>query len=216
MSRLSRRAAPNRGPDQVPAWTGKFFHDDTPAGAGYHGLAEGRRKGYTNADMNFNACKPTKLHPNGVLICTHWPRTGHDRFTSRKVKGDHPFHTLTWHKVKRLRAPGGWRIRSARQIIRRAARLGYTHLEMELKDGVDHLSHKQLVALIEQAEADAKWAGIQIYWKTLSNIGNPLKRLKAVHDAGGVTVLLPRNHPHLSAADYWPVTDYRRGTVVWK
>jgi hypothetical protein len=81
---------------------------------------------------------------------------------------------------------------------------------MELKDGVDHLSHKQLVALIRQAEADAARAGIQIYWKTLSNIGNPLKRLKAVHAAGGITVLLPRGNPHLAKAHWWPVVDYVR------
>jgi hypothetical protein len=213
--RLARRAHPTEAPRQIPPWTGRFYHDDSPAGAGYHGLKVGRKRGYTSADMNFNACKPTRLHPNGVLINTHWRMTGHDHFTGSGVGTNIPFSHLRWGQVKRLRAPGGWRIRSARQIIRRAARLGYTHLEMELKNGVNHLSHAQLVALIRQAEDDAKAAGISIYWKTLSDIGNPLKRMRAVHAAGGVSVLLPRDNPNLPAAEWWPVTDYVRGRVTW-
>jgi hypothetical protein len=215
VTRLAARATPARAPREIPPWTAKFFHDDTPAGAGYHGLKAGRDENYTSADMNFGACKPTRLHPNGVLINTHWRTTGHDHFTGPGVIANIPFSHLTWHTIKRLRAPGGWRIRSARQIIRRAARLGYTHLEMELKDGVDHLSRAQLVALIRQAEDDAKRAGISIHWKTLSSIGNPLKRMKAVHAAGGIGVLLPRDNPHLPAAEWWPVTDYVRGRVTW-
>lgn len=214
--RLAPRAHPDKAPRQIPSWTGKFFHDDTPAGAGFHGLEEGRRKGFLNADMNFNACKPTKAHPNGVLINTHWPKTGHDHFTSRAVKGDHAFASLPWRKVKALRSPGGYRIRSIRAIIRHAKKVGYTHLELELKDGCDHLTHAQLVALVRAAESVAGRQGIQIYWKTLSNIGNPLKRLKAVHEAGGITVLLPRGKPHLNKAEWWPILDYRRGPVTWK
>ena len=218
MNTLKPRAVPTKTPARIPAWTGKFFHDDTPAGAGFHGLDEGRRKGFTNADMNFNACKPTRLHPNGVLINTHWPTTTHDHFHSPLVKGGIHFATLTWGQVKKLRAPGGYRIRSIRAIIRYAAKHGYTHLELELKDGVDHLTHAQLVALARQAEQVAEHVGIQIYWKTLSNIGDPLKRIKAVHEGGGITVLLPRGKPHLAKAEWWPVLDYVRGdssSVVW-
>lgn len=215
---LARRTVEQheKAPIQIPRWTDKFFHDDTPAGAGFHGLEEGRKRGYLNADMNFNACKPTPLHPNGVLINTHWRRTGHDHFTSRAVKRDVAFSSLPWRKVKKLRAPGGWRVRSIKQIITHAARLGYTHLEIELKDGVDHLTHAQLVALVKAAEKVAERVGIQIYWKTLSNIGDPLKRIKAVHEGGGITVLLPRDNPHLDKAEWWPVLDYRRGQVTWK
>ena len=218
MNALKPRAVPTKPPARIPAWTGKFFHDDTPAGAGFHGLAEGRKRGYTNGDFNFNACKRSPLFPNGRLINTHWPRTGHDHFTSRAVKGDIAFSSLPWRKVKRLRNPDGYRIRPIGQIIKRAKKDGYTHLELELKDGVDHLTHAQLVALVRQAEQVAKHVGIQIYWKTLSNIGNPLKRIKAVHEGGGITVLLPRGKPHLESAEWWPVLDYVRGdsnSVVW-
>lgn len=217
MNRLAPRAHPAQTPRQIPGWTAKFFHDDTPAGAGYHGLKLGRKHGYASADMNWNACKPTKLHPNGVLVNCHWPNITHDHFAAKGLGGKTAVAHLRWGQVKRLRAPGGWRIRSARQIIRHAAKLDYTHLEMELKDGVDHLTHARLVALIRQAEDDAKAAGISIYWKTLSNIGNPLKRMKAVHAAGGIGVLLPRDNPHLPAAEWWPVTDYVRGAndVTW-
>lgn len=217
--RLAPRAHPQVAPARIPAWTNRFFHDDTPAGAGYHGLDEGRRKGFTNADMNVNACKPSRLYPNGRLINAHWPRTGHDHFTSRAVKYDRAFASLPWSKVKTLRSPGGYRIRPIGQIIKLAKKLGYTHLELELKDGVDHLSHRELVALIRQAQALADRVGIEIYWKTLSNIGDPLKRIRAVHEAGGVAVLLPRDRPHLVKAEWWPVLDYVRGdddSVAWK
>lgn len=210
---LPRRATGNVKPRQIPKWTGSFYHNDTPAGAGYHGLAVGRKRGYLSADMNFNACKPTLLHPNGVLINTHWPRTGHDHFTGGGVTGDVAFKTLSWRKVRALHTPQGYRIHSITQIIRRAKQDGYTHLEIELKDGVDHLSHKQLTALIKGALKVADSQGIAIYFKTLSNIGNPLKRVRAIHAAGGVSVLLPRESPHLKKADWWPVLDYVREGV---
>lgn len=217
---LARKNPVDSAPRQVPAWTGKFFHDDTPAGAGYHGLAAGRRLGYLSADMNFNACKPSLLHPNGVLINTHWLRTGKDHFTSKAVKTDVAFKTLTWRQVKALRTPQGYQIRSIGQIIRHAKKVGYTHLEIELKDGVDHLTHKQLTALIKRALKVADAQGIEIYFKTLSNIGDPLKRVRAVHAAGGVSVLLPRESPHLKKADWWPVLDWVRAStgtnrVIW-
>ena len=207
---LAPRAAAGRKPAQVPSWTAKFWHDDSPGGAGYPGLATGRKRGLTNADMNVNACKRDLLHPNGVLINTHWPTTGRDRFTSSKVRGNHRFANLTWRQVKRLRTPAGDRIRKNRQIIRRAHRLGYTHLELELKDGVDHLTHKQLTALIRRDQQLADRLGINVYWKTLSNIGNPLFRVRAVHAAGGVAVLLPRDNPRLHRDVWWPVLDYVR------
>lgn len=214
---LKPRAVPTKIPARIPAWTGKFFHDDTVAGAGFHGLDEGRRKGFTNADMNFNASASSKRYPNGVLINTHWPTTGHGPFHSLRVKGNRQYADLTWGKIRGLRC-GPYRIRTITQIIKRAKKDGYTHLELELKDGVDHLTHAQLVALVRQAEQVAKHVGIQIYWKTLSNIGNPLKRIKAVHEGGGITVLLPRDHPHLAKAEWWPVLDYVRddsSSVVW-
>lgn len=210
---LPRRAAAGAQPRQIPKWTASFYHNDTPAGAGYHGLAAGRAKGYVSADMNFNACKPTLLHPNGVLVNTHWPRTGHDHFTSKTVTKNVAFFSLTWAQAKQLRNPAGYTVHSLGEIIKRAAKDGYTHLEIELKDGVDHLTHKQLAALVKKAERQAKRVGIQIYWKTLSNIGNPLKRVKAVHAGGGVSVLLPRESPHLKKSEWWPVLDYVRDGV---
>lgn len=221
--RLAPRAAAATAPERIPGWTNAFWHNDTPSGAGFHGLALGRDHGYTNADINVNACKAGKvlqllLGLVGVLINTHWIDTGHDHWRSAKVKGNVKLRTLTWPQVRKLRSPGGFRVRRLTSIIRRAAELGYTHLELELKDGVDWLPHAVLVALIRQIERIAARVGVQIYWKTLSDIGDPLKRVKAVHAAGGITVLLPRDHPHLSADEWWPHLDYFRGdpdSITW-
>lgn len=170
----------------------------------YRGLKRARRHGYRRIDWDATVTK------DGVVVINHWPKFAKDRFKdpSHAWPKSTKIAQLTYAEVKRLKAPGGYRIRSAGQRFWQAKRAGIDVM-LEVK-GQREFEDPELMARVWRANVAAGEPVEAVM--TLQNLGNPLARLKAAKAAGFKTVLLARGPKPANWDENWaPHVDYVRG-----
>ncbi len=165
-------------------------------------------------DIDSNYCwDSTRRHR--IPIATHWPSIDHERFTdpTGRIQPDTAFADLTLPEVRRLRStdPVPYRIYTMEEMVREAARVGLTGIEWEVKGGKAF----ERPATYRRVLTAAAEVGVEINVKTLANIGGTkvaLRRLRAAHRAGAVTMLHYHSTPpvRITAAESRYV-DYVRG-----
>lgn len=170
------------------------------------GVLRASRLGYRWIDLD---CRSTA---DGVLVVCHWPRPMvWDRFSDPlgRVSRHTPVERMTWDQVRRLRAPGHYRISRAENLIKFALDHGL-RVELELKPS--RITRGQLRRL-HQALGDRAHL-VQVKAVNTNNLRpRPWVRLAAAKDAGFVTILSGRNRPAPAAAKAW--IDFTRGRVKW-
>lgn len=196
---------PTRSPRQVPSKWARFAHF-TPyrKSNSVAGLDLARRLGYPAIDLDL------QITSDGIPIVTHWSTISTDGYSAPGIKADSRFDDLTWKQVARLRSRDGYRIHTARAMIRMAHRRGL-RVELEPKGNPAFqkvATWKPLATTVERTRAD-----VQV--KALSTLGYPAKILRAAHAAGFTTIILPRI-PRLFVRRAWgEFIDYYRGAIVW-
>lgn len=172
------------------------------------GVLEAVRKGYRWIDLD------VRTTSDGVLVVTHWPRPMiHDGFTDPLYRSVHratPVERLTWSQVRRLRAPGGYRILRADRLLRFALDQGL-NVELEIKSERVTLQQWQQLAISLADRLDrVQVKALNTNPPHASGAHVPLYR---AHLAGFRTIILGRNQPAPASARAF--IDYRRGRVRW-
>lgn len=157
----------------------------------FRGLAFAAAHGYRWIDVDSNYCwDDTHRHP--IALATHWPRIDKEGFDPG---GLHPPATtwadLTLSGVRRLATADArpYRVATMVAMVRRAARLGLTGIEWEVKPGAafaDPATYRPVLRV-------ARRVGLALEVKTVHGLGGvraSLARLRAAKAAGARTMLL--------------------------
>lgn len=179
-------------------------------GNSLRGLWRAKRAGYDLIDWDGTVTK------DGVPVVNHWPKFRKDGFRDpdRRWAKSTKIANLTYAQVKRLRAPGGYRIRAVGQRFKQAARAG-VDVAYEVK-GQSAFEKGWVWEKIWRANV-AAGKPVKLIM-TLQNLGDPLARLKAAKavipegETGWSTVLLARGRKPANWDTEWaPHVDYVRG-----
>lgn len=195
---------PAKSPRAIPGMWARFAHF-TPyrKSNSIRGLDEAKRLGYKAIDLDLQATR------DGVPIVTHWSTIDKDGFSAPGIPRGARFSDLTWAQVSRLRSRDGYRVHTARAMIRMAHRRGL-RVELEAKQSA---AFEHVATWLPLART-VRRTGADVQVKTLSTLGKPAHRLRAAHEAGFTTILLPRGTLR-ARREWWPFIDYVRGPVFW-
>lgn len=194
-------------PKPAPASWSKFFHDpDYILNNSPEGLRKGAKAGYKAIDLDWH------ITGDGKWACVHWPDLRGFYFPNGKpVQGTGSVHTYRWDEIKTFRSKNGISIHSAAYMLAVAKELGYTRIEVEVKD----------TPSVEQFKALKKIAaevGIKIVVKRLTSLPGWKTALTNAGKAGLTTMVLPRGTVKASKS-LWPYIDYVRGNetnkIIW-
>lgn len=199
---------PQRRPLPVPQEWRSFAHLMPYAlNNSVRGLERAHRLGHRAIDLDFTITR------DGHLVNCHFRHPVLHGYVDPLGRiGRHtPMDELTLADVRRLRFPrGGHRIQTVETMFREAARLGL-RVEFEAKNS----PRFDRVETFRRVRELADKYDLSVQVKRASFHPRTPQVLAAAHEAGLVTIVLPRNKRRLKRADYWAVTDYVRGSVRW-
>lgn len=194
---------PTRAPRRAPGW--RFLHlADYALNDSLAGVRLAKKLHYGWIDLNFHVTR------DGVIVCTHWsqPLRHGWRDPMGQLARDARVWQMTWEEVERLRH-GKRRIYRADQILAYATALG-VGVEFEVKPSPlfeDARTWRGLRLLVDEHH-------VRIVVKAINTLGNAGLYLKRAHEAGFITMVLPRGTRRISTT-WWPFLDYVRGPVRW-
>lgn len=198
----------SRRPPQVPKKWSRFLHSKN-----YR--FENSLQGLKHAAKNQKAIDlDVNITRDGVAVNTHWAdvlKRGGFYDPKGKIPKNARVSQLTAKEVFRLRSKDGYRIRSMKYMLRKAAKLG-VRVEYEAKGSKPFEYGKGGLKTFVDTKKIADAARTQMFVKTISTTAGAMERLKAAHRAGLTTVLLPRGPVPKS---WRPYIDYVRGQVKW-
>lgn len=205
-------------PLPVPARLARFFHPKLYRLANsIRGLDAAVRRGYSAVDLD------QQVSADGVMHCAHYDevrKNGDFRWDSEtgpRVARGEKISELSSAQIARLvSSSDGFRIQPTTRMLSEA-KARRLRVELEAKASRKLERPQTWVPVL----AHAREEGVRVQVKTLSNIGRPVLRLRAVKAAAEIvgidvkTIALPRGTRRLRAAVWWPVTDLVRGPVWW-
>ncbi len=198
----------SRRPPPLPKKWSTFFHGTNYRFANSLQGLKHASKNQKAIDLDVNITK------DGVAVNTHWAdvlQRGGFYDPKGKLPKNARVSQLTAAEVFRLRSKDGYRIRSMKYMLRKAAKLG-VRVEYEAKGSKPFEYGKGGLKTFVDAKKISDAARTQVFVKTISTTSGAMERLKAAHRAGFTTVLLPRGPVPKS---WRPYIDYVRGPVKW-
>lgn len=157
----------------------------------------------------------TRVSADGTMWALHWPTVAKNRLhdPTKKIASTARINELTDDEIFTLRSKEGKIPERLISILHLASLLGI-RVEVEVKDVVDQAV---VEALINRPAPERMRARGQLQFKTLAAVGDPVSRLRPVHDAGGLTILSFTRYrgKGIRKDEAWPVTDFVRGRPKW-
>ncbi len=179
----------------------------------FRGLAYAVDHGYDWIDLDSNYCWDD-ARQRRVPLATHWPRIDKEGFDpADDLPAATTWADLTLGEVRRLVTADTppYRVRTMEEMVRRAAALGLSGVEWEVKPG-PAFERPEIYRDVLRA---ARRAGVAIDVKTVHGLGGTaasFARLRAAKRAGATTMLVNTgDRPVRLTPDQERYVDYVRG-----